>query len=105
MAGGERCQRRPTRRLQVPTCRQFHEIDRLFALPRRGDWASVPAALRPPPSSPSSKQGFSMTMSFPVTKTGLRLGLATALAGSLALSLIVAPARAADDANPVLAKV
>src|SRR3954447_17489458 len=46
-----------------------------------------------------------MTTSFPVTKTGLRLGLATALAGSLALSLIVAPARAADDANPVLAKV
>jgi peptidyl-prolyl cis-trans isomerase C len=46
-----------------------------------------------------------MTTSFPVTKTGLRLGLATALAGSLALSLIAAPARAADDANPVLAKV
>ncbi|MGJ5130765.1 MULTISPECIES: peptidylprolyl isomerase [unclassified Bradyrhizobium] len=46
-----------------------------------------------------------MTTSFPVTKTGLRLGLATALAGSLALSLLAAPARAADDANPVLAKV
>ncbi|WP_315723928.1 MULTISPECIES: peptidylprolyl isomerase [unclassified Bradyrhizobium] len=46
-----------------------------------------------------------MTTSFPVTKTGLRFGLATALAGSLALSLLVAPARAADDANPVLAKV
>ncbi|MGJ5175400.1 peptidylprolyl isomerase [Bradyrhizobium oligotrophicum] len=46
-----------------------------------------------------------MTTSFPVTKTGLRFGLATALAGSLALSLLVSPVRAADDANPVLAKV
>jgi len=46
-----------------------------------------------------------MTTSFPVTKTGLRFGLATALAGSLALSLLVSPARAAEDANPVLAKV
>ncbi|BAM93017.1 hypothetical protein S58_70520 [Bradyrhizobium oligotrophicum S58] len=46
-----------------------------------------------------------MTTSFPVTKTGLRFGFATALAGSLALSLMVLPARAAEDANPVLAKV
>ncbi|GLH77989.1 peptidylprolyl isomerase [Bradyrhizobium sp. SSBR45G] len=46
-----------------------------------------------------------MTTSFPVTKAGLRFGLATALAGSLALSLLAAPVRAADDANPVLAKV
>jgi peptidyl-prolyl cis-trans isomerase C len=45
-----------------------------------------------------------MTTSFPVTKTGLRFGLATALAGCLTLSLIAGPVRAADD-NPVLAKV
>src|SRR5215472_17234083 len=44
-----------------------------------------------------------MTTSFPVTKTGLRFGLATALAGCLALALIAGPGRAADD--PVLAKV
>src|SRR6266568_5986164 len=44
-----------------------------------------------------------MTTSFPVTKTGLRFGLATALVGCLALALIVGPGRAADD--PVLAKV
>ena len=46
-----------------------------------------------------------MTTSFPVTKTGQRFSLATALAGCLALSLIAGPVRAADDANPVLAKV
>jgi peptidyl-prolyl cis-trans isomerase C len=46
-----------------------------------------------------------MTTSFPVTKTGPRFGLATALAGCLALSLIAGPVRAAEDANPVLAKV
>src|SRR6516225_9003820 len=44
-----------------------------------------------------------MTTSFPATKTGLRFGLATALAGCLALALIAGPGRAADD--PVLAKV
>src|ERR1700755_2882405 len=44
-----------------------------------------------------------MTTSFPVTKTGLRFGLATALAGCLALALIAGPGRAGDD--PVLAKV
>ena len=44
-----------------------------------------------------------MTTSFPVTKTGLRFGLASALAGCLALTLIAGPGRAADD--PVLAKV
>jgi peptidyl-prolyl cis-trans isomerase C len=44
-----------------------------------------------------------MTTSFPVTKTGLRFGLATALAGCLALALVAGPGRAADD--PVLAKV
>jgi peptidyl-prolyl cis-trans isomerase C len=44
-----------------------------------------------------------MTTSFPVTKTGLRFGLASALAGCLALALIAGPGRAADD--PVLAKV
>jgi peptidyl-prolyl cis-trans isomerase C len=46
-----------------------------------------------------------MTTSFPVTKTGQRFGLAIALAGCLVLSLTVGPVRAADDANPVLAKV
>ena len=46
-----------------------------------------------------------MTTSFPVTKAGQRFGLATALAGCLVLSLIAGPAHAADDANPVLAKV
>src|SRR3954451_18897763 len=44
-----------------------------------------------------------MTTSFPVTKTGLRFGLATALVGCLALALIAGPGRAADD--PVLAEV
>src|SRR3954452_3045939 len=44
-----------------------------------------------------------MTTSFPVTKTGMRFGLASALAGCLALALIAGPGRAADD--PVLAKV
>jgi peptidyl-prolyl cis-trans isomerase C len=44
-----------------------------------------------------------MTTSFPVAKTGLRSGLATALAGCLALALVAGPTRAADD--PVLAKV
>src|SRR3954470_14169004 len=44
-----------------------------------------------------------MTISFPVTKTGLRFGLPTALVGCLALALIAGPGRAADD--PVLAKV
>jgi len=46
-----------------------------------------------------------MTTSFPQTKTGLRLGLASAaLASCLVMALSGLPARA-DDANPVLAKV
>jgi peptidyl-prolyl cis-trans isomerase C len=46
-----------------------------------------------------------MTTSFPVTKTGLRQGLASAaVTGCLALALFAGPGRA-DDANPVLAKV
>src|ERR1700732_3534982 len=46
-----------------------------------------------------------MTTSFPVTKTGLRQGLASAaLTGCLALALLAGPGRA-EDANPVLAKV
>src|SRR4030095_12076465 len=44
-----------------------------------------------------------MTTSFPVTKTGLRFGLATALAGCLALALIAGPGPAAAD--PVVRKV
>jgi peptidyl-prolyl cis-trans isomerase C len=43
-----------------------------------------------------------MTTSFPVTKTGLRLGLASAMAGCLAMALMAGPARAEDK---VLAKV
>src|SRR3984893_3479201 len=43
-----------------------------------------------------------MTTSFPVTKTGLRLGLASAMAGCLAMALLAGPARAEDK---VLAKV
>jgi peptidyl-prolyl cis-trans isomerase C len=43
-----------------------------------------------------------MTSSFPVTKTGLRLGLASAMAGCLAITLYAGPARADDK---VLAKV
>jgi peptidyl-prolyl cis-trans isomerase C len=45
--------------------------------------------------------------SFPETKTGLRLGLASAAAtGCLALVLLAGlPVRAAEEANPVLAKV
>jgi peptidyl-prolyl cis-trans isomerase C len=47
-----------------------------------------------------------MTTSFPETKTGLRLGLATAaIAGCLAMALFTAPSARAEDANPVLAKV
>jgi peptidyl-prolyl cis-trans isomerase C len=47
-----------------------------------------------------------MTTSFPETKTGLRLGLASAaLAGCLAMVLLAATPVRAEDANPVLAKV
>ncbi len=47
-----------------------------------------------------------MTTSFPETKTGLRLGLASAaIAGCLAMALFTAPSVRAEDANPVLAKV
>src|SRR5215471_9304869 len=46
-----------------------------------------------------------MTTSFPVTKTGMRRGLASAaLTGVFALALLAGPVRA-EDANPVLAKV
>ena len=45
-----------------------------------------------------------MTTLFPVAKTGLRYGLASALAGCLAMAAIAGPVRAADE-NPVLAKV
>src|SRR5713226_7528800 len=43
-----------------------------------------------------------MTTSFPVTKTGLRLGLASAMAACLAMALYAGPVRADDK---VLAKV
>jgi peptidyl-prolyl cis-trans isomerase C len=43
-----------------------------------------------------------MTSSFPVSKTGLRLGLASAIAGCLTLAVLAGPARADDK---VLAKV
>src|SRR6266581_1733550 len=43
-----------------------------------------------------------MTTSFPVTKTGLRLGFAAAVAGCLAIALYAGPASAEDK---VLAKV
>src|SRR6202051_666976 len=47
-----------------------------------------------------------MTTSFPATKTGVRLGLASAaLTGALALALLAGLPARADDANPVLAKV
>jgi peptidyl-prolyl cis-trans isomerase C len=47
-----------------------------------------------------------MTTSFPETKTGLRLGLASAaLTGALAMVLLAGLPARADDANPVLAKV
>ena len=47
-----------------------------------------------------------MTISFPETKTGLRLGLASAaMAGCLAMALLSGLPARADDANPVLAKV
>src|SRR5579863_3868442 len=47
-----------------------------------------------------------MTTSFPETKTGRRLGLASAVAaGCLAMALLSGPPARADDANPVLAKV
>jgi peptidyl-prolyl cis-trans isomerase C len=47
-----------------------------------------------------------MTTSFPETKTGLRLGLASAaLTGALAMVLLAGLPARAEDANPVLAKV
>src|SRR3981081_1496935 len=47
-----------------------------------------------------------MTCSFPETKTGLRLGLATAAAtGCLAMVLLAGLPVRAEDANPLLAKV
>ena len=47
-----------------------------------------------------------MTTSFPETKTGVRLGLASAaLTGALAMVLLAGLPARADDANPVLAKV
>src|SRR6478672_12254141 len=47
-----------------------------------------------------------MTTSFPETKTGLRLGLASAAAtGCLAVVLFTGLPLRAEDANPVLAKV
>jgi len=51
-------------------------------------------------------EGFSMTISFPEMKTGLRLGLAAAaVTGCLAVVLLVGLPLRAQDANPVLAKV
>jgi peptidyl-prolyl cis-trans isomerase C len=47
-----------------------------------------------------------MTTSFPETKTGLRLGLASAaMASCLVMALLSGLPARADDANPVLAKV
>ena len=47
-----------------------------------------------------------MTASFPETKTGSRLGLASAtLTGCLAIALLAGLPARAEDANPVLAKV
>src|ERR1700692_3124788 len=47
-----------------------------------------------------------MTTSFPETKTGLRLGLASAaVTGCLAIVLLAGLPVRAEDANPVLAKV
>ena len=47
-----------------------------------------------------------MTTSFPETKTGVRLGLASAaLTGALAMVLLAGLPARAEDANPVLAKV
>jgi len=47
-----------------------------------------------------------MTTSFPETKTGLRLGLASAaMVGCLAMALLSGLPARADDTNPVLAKV
>src|SRR5260370_1987015 len=50
-------------------------------------------------------EGFSMTISFPEMKTGLRLGLAAAVTGCVAAVLLVGLPLRAQDANPVLAKV
>src|SRR5258708_22238410 len=47
-----------------------------------------------------------MTTSFPETKTGLRLGLASAaVTGCIAVLLLAGLPLRAEDANPVLAKV
>src|SRR6266702_8429732 len=66
----------PVRALSTAaTLRPIHHFDTLFAFPRPLDWASV----RPARAAPASTYGFCVTTSFPVTKTGLRFGLATAL--------------------------
>ena len=46
-----------------------------------------------------------MTISFPEMKTGLRLGLAAAVTGCVAVVLLAGLPLRAQDANPVLAKV
>jgi peptidyl-prolyl cis-trans isomerase C len=46
-----------------------------------------------------------MTSSFPEAKTGLRLSLASAVTGALALAFLAGLPARAEDANPVLAKV
>jgi peptidyl-prolyl cis-trans isomerase C len=61
---------------------------------------------RRPEQTSISEQGFSMTTSFPETKTGPRLGLASAaVTGCLALVLLAGLPVRAEEANPVLAKV
>jgi peptidyl-prolyl cis-trans isomerase C len=58
------------------------------------------------PNSPIFDKDFSMTTSFPETKTGLRLSLASAaITGALAVVLLTGLPVRAQDANPVLAKV
>src|SRR5450755_3246209 len=83
------------------SCQGFHHFDRFFALPRPHDWASVP----PPQTAPPLDKGFSMTTSFPETKTSPRLGFVSAAAGCLAMVLLSGLPLRAQDANPVLAKV
>src|SRR5450631_3276779 len=46
-----------------------------------------------------------MTSSFPETKTGLRLGLTSAVTGALAMVLLAGLPVRAEETNPVLAKV
>src|SRR3979490_2957661 len=95
MAGPEPCQRREAVKdfiiLTASWRCQAHTIGRVS---RRPEQPNI------------EDKDFSMTTSFPETKTGLRLGLASAaVTGCLAMVLFAGVPLRAEDAKPMLAKV